>query len=52
MNKWRVKSISSVFDSWKGRRGFNRRALKKKMNKTEQDTVGESEQINDGAIKS
>ena len=44
--------IYAIYDGWKGRRGFNRRALKKKMKKTEQDTVDESEQINDGAIKS
>ncbi|MDE0185496.1 MAG: hypothetical protein OXP71_08560 [Candidatus Poribacteria bacterium] len=35
--------IYAVFDSWKGRRGFNRRALKKKLKKTERDSVEESE---------
>ena len=34
----------AIFDGWKGRRGFNRRALKKKLKQAEQDTADESEQ--------
>ena len=36
--------IYAIYDGWKGRRGFNRRALKKRLKQSEQDAVNESEQ--------
>ena len=44
--------IYAIYDGWKGRRGFNRQLLKKKLKKAEQDTAKESEQIDDGTAKS
>ena len=43
--------IYAIYDGWKGGRGFNRRALKKKLKQAEQDAVNESEQYNDESVK-
>ena len=44
--------IYAIYDGWKGRRGFNRQVLKKRLKKAEQDIAKESEHIDDGAAKS
>ena len=41
--------VYAIYDGWKGRRGFNRRELKKKLKKTEHDAAEESGQVNGGA---
>lgn len=43
--------VYAIFDAWRGRRGFNRRALKKMLKQAEQDTAQESEQIGDESAK-